>query len=330
MPINKLHSNEDESSNLFKQEDNICRRSEEIIRNKTENISNEEYSLLAKNYKKLLKQTKRLIRIGDMQQLKLDQANKELSEKNQQITDSIYYARRIQQAMLPSKDATQEAFGENAFVIYRPHSIVSGDFYWLTHTERKILIAAIDCTGHGVSGAFLSMIGNTLLNKIVLKDRIHNPARILEQLHRGVRSELQQETGNISDGMDVCLCCIDGINVTFAGAKRPLYYFSQQQLQELKGDRKSIGGRQKEEQRTFTNQEIILNPGDTLYLSSDGIADQPNPQGKRFGSRRLKALLNEIAPYSMTKQEHLIRIQLEMHQQDELQRDDITLLGVRV
>ena len=262
----------------------------------------------------------------------LERANHELADKNQQITDSILYARRIQQAILPSPEVMRQTFGEHVFVIYHPLSIVSGDFYWLARAQEEILVAAVDCTGHGVSGAFLSMIGHTLLNKIVVEDQIVDPARILQQLHTGIRSALHQETGDTRCGMDVCLCRIhaDRRHVTFAGAKRPLYYVSQQQFQVIKGDRKSIGGRQKETQRTFTNHTIAILPGDLLYLCSDGLADQPNPDGKSFRSKQVKRLLSEAASLSMAEQEQRIRVRLQAHQQDEPQRDDITLLGVRV
>jgi len=262
----------------------------------------------------------------------LERANHELADKNQQITDSIRYAQRIQQAILPTPEAWHHAFGDQTFVIYLPQSIVSGDFYWMARVQEEILVAAVDCTGHGVSGAFLSMIGHTLLNKIVLEDHIFDPAQILEQLHNGVRTALQQETGDTRDGMDICLCRIssDRQHATFAGANRPLYYIAQQQFVEIKGDRKPIGGRQKEDQRTFTNRHVTLSPGDTLYLSSDGLADQPNPEGKKLGSKKLKALLSEIAPLPIAEQEHDIRAHLQAHQQDEPQRDDILLIGLRI
>lgn len=262
----------------------------------------------------------------------LERANHDLVDKNKQITDSIRYAQRIQQAILPTPDAWHQAFDDQVFVIYLPQSIVSGDFYWLAHAQEDILVAAVDCTGHGVSGAFLSMIGHTLLNKIVLEDQIFDPAQILGHLHNGVRTALQQETGDTRDGMDVCLCRIyaDRQHVTFAGANRPLYYISQQQFEEIKGDRKSIGGRQKEEQRTFTNHGITLSPGDTLYLSSDGLADQPNPEGKKLGSKKLKILLSEVAPLPIAEQERCIRAHIQAYQQNEPQRDDIMLLGLRI
>ncbi|WPD21169.1 MAG: SpoIIE family protein phosphatase [Candidatus Electrothrix scaldis] len=263
----------------------------------------------------------------------LEQANQELADKNKHITDSIRYAQRIQQAILPTQAAIREALDNDFFVIFYPLSIVSGDFYWLTRIQDDILLAAVDCTGHGVSGAFLTMIGHTLLNKIVKEDQIIDPAQILLNLSIGVRNALQQETGDTRDGMDVCLCRIhaDRQQVTFAGARRPLYSISQQQIQEIKGDRLSIGGKPpKKRQEEFTNHDIFLAPGDTLYLSSDGFADQPNPAGKAFGSKQLKTLLNKVSGYSLTEQEARILAELHAHQQDKPQRDDITLLGVRL
>ncbi|KOR32198.1 hypothetical protein TI05_08795 [Achromatium sp. WMS3] len=261
----------------------------------------------------------------------LEHANNELKEKNREITDNIHYAQNIQRAMLPTAEIIHQTFGDSIFIIYNPHSIVSGDFYWLARTQGEILIAVADCTGHGVSGAFLTMIGNTLLNKIVIEDQCMNPAEILGQLHLGVRKQLQQESGEIKDGMDVGLCRINikQHKVTFAGANRPLYHVSKQQLQQIKGDRKSIGGRQKEAQRVFTNQEFTFESGDTIYLSSDGMADQPNPARKTFGTKQLKTLLSEVASYPAAEQEQRIRNHFLTWKDNTPQRDDITLLGIQ-
>lgn len=262
----------------------------------------------------------------------LEQANIELAEKNRQITDSIRYARRIQEAILPDSDQTRQIFGDRFFVIYQPLHIVSGDFYWLVQADDNIFVAVVDCTGHGVSGAFLSMIGHTLLNKIVVEDHLFEPAQILERLHFGVRTALQQETGEAMDGMDVCLCRIHpgAQRVTFAGAGRPLYHVTSEGLHEIKGDRKTIGGRQKEEQRTFSSHEVAVLPGDLLYLCSDGFADQPDPEGKKFGSKQLKKLFEELASHAVDDQKAQILARLQAHQQHEPQRDDITILAIRM
>jgi phosphoserine phosphatase RsbU/P len=262
----------------------------------------------------------------------LEHANAELAQKNQQITDSIRYAQRIQQAILPTPEVMRQTFAGQYFVLYHPRDIVSGDFYWLAQAHDEVLLAVADCTGHGVSGAFLSMIGYTLLNKIVRENRLTDPAQILYNLHLGVRAALQQESGNTRDGMEVGICRVHPgrQRVTFAGARRPLYYITHQKFHEIKGDRKAIGGRQREPQRAFTNHEIPLAPGDMLYLCTDGLADQPAPDGKKLGSRQVKTLLAEVALQAVTEQQRTIAARLQTHQQHEPQRDDITILGVRV
>ena len=262
----------------------------------------------------------------------LERANAELAEKNQQITSSIQYARRIQEALLPSPERMAQASLGEHFLIYLPLSIVSGDFYWLAQINDDVLVAVVDCTGHGVSGAMLSMIGQTLLNKIVTEDRILDPAQILERLHRDVRAALQQHTGEAMDGMDVCLCRLHPgrQRVTFAGAKRPLYLVAGQELREIKGDRKPIGGRQKEEQRTFTSQELAVSPGGMLYLCSDGLADQPDPDQQKFGSPQLRAVLQELASLPLEAQKAQLLERLQAHQRHEPQRDDLTMFGIRL
>lgn len=262
----------------------------------------------------------------------LERANAELAEKNQQITSSIQYARRIQEALLPSPERMAQASLGEHFIIYLPLSIVSGDFYWLAQVNDDMLVAVVDCTGHGVSGAMLSMIGQTLLNKIVTEDRMLDPAQILERLHRDVRAALQQHTGEAMDGMDVCLCRLHPgrQRVAFAGAKRPLYLVAGQELQEIKGDRKPIGGRQKEEQRVFTNQELAVSPGDMLYLCSDGLADQPDPDQQKFGSPQLRAVLAELAPLPLNVQRARLLERVQAHQRHEPQRDDLTMFGIRL
>jgi serine phosphatase RsbU (regulator of sigma subunit) len=266
--------------------------------------------------------------------------NQIISDKNEQITSSIRYAKRIQQAILPLDTKLHSSLPHH-FIIYRPKDIVSGDFYWYRQINGKLLVAVVDCTGHGVPGAFMSMIGNTLLNDIVNEQKITDPAIILENLHAGVRSALKQEQDNVEtdDGLDVCLCSLDTKNgkLAFAGAKRPLYIVrngnpdnSSPELIELKGDHESVGGRQKEEKRVFTRHEVELQTGDTVYLTSDGFSDQPNMQGKKFGSKWLKETFSLIASHSMSEQKSKLVNLLENHQWNEDQRDDITIIGIRI
>ncbi len=260
----------------------------------------------------------------------IENANAELALKNEHITASIRYAQRIQQAILPVPEKLQHAL-DNYFVIYYPKDIVSGDFYWFTQTEQKVFLAVVDCTGHGVPGAFLSMIAHTLLNQIVNENLIFDPAEILEQLHIGVRVALRQETGDTRDGMDICLCQIDksANMVKFAGAKRPLFHISQNEFTQIKGDKNSIGGLQKEEKRIFTTHEIPIKTGDMLYLSTDGMVDQLGDNGKKFGSKQLRTILQEIASQTVNEQKEILLTKFQTHQQQIPQRDDVTLIGIK-
>ncbi|MGR8935928.1 MAG: AAA family ATPase [Gammaproteobacteria bacterium] len=260
-----------------------------------------------------------------------------IEEKNANITKSLIYAQKIQLALLPQDEKIAAAL-PYFFIIFKPKQIVSGDFYWFNQIGSKIFIAVADCTGHGVPGAFLSMIGHMLLNKIVNENRVFEPARVLEALHEEVRNVLRQEeqTRQGYDGMDIAFCCIDAERhrILFAGAKRPLYLVSprdgQNALMKIRGDRKSIGGRQKEQQRRFTGHTVDYYPGDALYLCSDGLADQHNTDNEKLGSAALERLLQLSAAEPMAKRKSLIEEQLLKHQGDRLQRDDMTLLGVKL
>jgi len=262
----------------------------------------------------------------------LDDKNALLKRKNDLIISSITYAQNIQKAILPSADDLNQMFQE-WFVIYRPKDVVSGDFYWTSYIEKKAFIAVVDCTGHGVPGAFMSMIGSTLLNEIINEKHIFAVHQILDTLHYKVRTALKQQFGHNQDGMDVCLCCLEAheqdFKVQFAGAKRPLLYIQQQQLHKIKGDQQSIAGWSRDE-RLFECQEIILQKGDGLYLSTDGFADTPNPRRKTFGNRKFEQMIMQHASHSMARQKQAFVQTLEGYQQTTEQRDDITLIGIRV
>ncbi len=268
------------------------------------------------------------------QKHEIEEQRKILEERNEQITDSIRYAEKIQHGILADPSVISP-FVSSYFIIYRPKDIVSGDFYWFGHYEEYAFAAAIDCTGHGVPGAFMSMIANTMLNEIVYQKHIISPAEILEHLHLAIRRALQQENKGNDDGMDLCICRVErdqGFDkkFVFAGAKRPIYIFHQGKIMEIKGDKKSVGGRQKELNRVFTNHELILNNGDAVFLCSDGWADQPNEQNDKFGTPRLMKFLEKIAPYSSYEQEFSLTTELDMHQGSTPQRDDITFIGIKI
>ncbi len=274
----------------------------------------------------------------------LEERNEELAEKNREIMDSIFYAERIQSAFLPNTFDHVAGVFEH-FVLFKPRDIVSGDFYWAQTIEtidfeKFLIVAAIDCTGHGVPGAFMSMIGNTLLNQIILERRIYTPSQILEELNIAVRRALKQDEEeedderNSRDGMDVCICKIELGRVIFAGAKRPLYVvkpgLGTSEIEEIKGDRASIGGKQKEERRTFVNQEIRVTQPLVLYLTTDGFADQPNANNEKYGSRRLREKLTEIALFPARVQRQTMLNELKTFQGSTPQRDDITILGIKL
>jgi serine phosphatase RsbU (regulator of sigma subunit) len=282
------------------------------------------------------------LRLEDIVQkrtLEISEQRDHIAEQNEHILSSIEYAERIQQAILPLDEKIKSAL-PNHFIIYKPKDIVSGDFYWFNQIDDQILLAIVDCTGHGVPGAFMSMIGNTILNETVKEKKITDPALILEHLHMEVRYALKQDAHihYAQDGMDVCLCCFQPKNkkIIFAGAKRSLFLVKNDktapgggELIEIKGDRTSIGGRQKEERRTFTNREIDIQSGDMIYLTSDGFVDQGDPQGKRYGSKRMRLILESIASPNMKEQKDKLLQELTNYQGDAAQRDDITLIGVR-
>jgi predicted ATPase/serine phosphatase RsbU (regulator of sigma subunit)/tRNA A-37 threonylcarbamoyl transferase component Bud32 len=265
----------------------------------------------------------------------IQQATKIIEEKNNNITKSILYAQKIQAAMLPQAEKIAEELPEY-FILFRPKEIVSGDFYWCNHIEGKLFVIVGDCTGHGVPGAFLSTIGHMLLNKIILEKRIFNPALILAVLHEEIKMALRQQgkSRQANDGMDIAICQIDFTEqlILYAGARRPMYLVkaSNNELIKIAGDRKSIGGRQKEEMRYFADHALTFSCCDMLYLTSDGLADQHNQDNKKFSSLKLEATLRAIADKDIATQQQSLIQALNQHQGNEHQRDDITLFAMRL
>ncbi|MCU0436489.1 MAG: SpoIIE family protein phosphatase [Raineya sp.] len=265
----------------------------------------------------------------------IERKNNELVELNQHMSQSIQYASQIQKAILPQEEIIKNNL-QDFFVIYLPKDVVSGDFYWYSKIDNKQFFAAVDCTGHGVPGAFMSMIGNTLLNKIINENKVYSPSKILDMLNEGVISSLKQkETGN-NDGMDVCLCCVEEKSngqflVTFAGARRPLYIFKDNEIIELRGSRNHIGGSSIGITQTpFEDSIYILDKGDVVYLSTDGFVDNPNPNREKFGVDKFKTLLLLYGKETMNKQKSFLMDELKTFQKTASQRDDILVLGVKL
>ncbi|MBA3683571.1 MAG: SpoIIE family protein phosphatase, partial [Bacteroidetes bacterium] len=263
----------------------------------------------------------------------VEKVKTQLEVKNKDITDSINYAKRIQEALLPSKNMILDKLPDT-IIYYRPRDIVSGDFYWFAETADTYIIAAIDCTGHGIPGAFMSLIGSTLLNEIIYDYQFTEPAKILSELNEKVIKTLNQKTNINSsyDGMDMSVCSIskDKRTCLFAGAHRPLYLINEHGLREIKGSPLSIGGDLKEGKKLFQEHTIYLNKGDMLYIFSDGYSDQFNELGKKFTTKRLKAMLLEINNESIKTQYHAIKEKFESWTGNGHQIDDVLIIGIRV
>lgn len=257
-------------------------------------------------------------------------------EKNREITDSINYARRIQDSLLIPEDKIKE-YLPNAFIFYQPKDIVSGDFYWFSKVKDELVLAAIDCTGHGVPGAFMSMIGHTLLNEIVNEKQITKPDDILKLLHLGVMAALQQ-TGNDSasdDGMDMSLCTINPRQkrFRFAGAKNHLYVLQKDNLKVLKANNHSVGGRpiRSDIKVEFSSYDFMYDANTTIYMLSDGYMDQfGGLQDTKFNSKRFKELLMKNRNLPMSKQKEIIQNTFSEWKGNRSQVDDILVLGVKL
>ena len=278
------------------------------------------------------------------EKIKVELINKEVIEqkatiehKNLEMTDSIKYAKNIQEALLPAITGLKKDFPES-FVLYMPKDIVSGDFYWFANREGKNLFAAADCTGHGVPGAFMSIIGNSLLNEIIGEQHIYQPAEILNNLHIGVKMALNHNKGEFErrDGMDIALCSFNKENNTleYAGANRALWIYRKDATDKaeiIKPDKFPIGGLEFEVKRRFTNHTFQLQKGDCVYVFSDGYADQfGGDKGKKFMVANLQRTLAEITNKPMEEQyEHLRKVFTDWRGAYE-QIDDVLVIGIRV
>jgi serine phosphatase RsbU (regulator of sigma subunit)/Tfp pilus assembly protein PilF len=302
-----------------------------------------------------LKRSKRLSAALDERRILLEKQGKvlkeqreELSQQKEEIISSINYAKYIQSSLLPHEEQLESLLGEH-FVLYKPKDIVSGDFYWISNIENKIVIAAVDCTGHGVPGAFMSMLGTALLNEIVNKEYITHPGVILRHLRKEVINSLQQKGrwGEQKDGMDIALCTLDPENMKlqFAGANNPLYLIRKSNLEkagtlrcelggddllyEIKGDLMPIAISDRMDHFTF--HEINIFKGDTIYLFSDGFPDQFGGQdNKKFGYKKFREELLKNNSGSMSNQKNRLETFLEEWMGNNSQIDDILVIGFRI
>ncbi len=266
----------------------------------------------------------------------VDERTAELAEKNHEIKDSINYALRIQKAILTSKEEINEGL-KKCFILFKPKDIVSGDFYFYSKIENKVVIAAADCTGHGVPGALMSMIGSEKLMSTTKENT--SPSVILNSLNKGIKSSLRQtdKEESTKDGMDIALVSIDLTTnkVSYAGANRPIWIIrastnsAAKEVEEIKATKKAIGGFTDDEQH-FEQHELQLNPGDTFYLFTDGYADQFGHSGKKLMTKKFRELLIEIQSMPMDEQEIYLNNFIETWKKDTEQVDDILVIGVRI
>jgi len=253
-----------------------------------------------------------------------------IAYQKKHIEDSIHYAKRIQTALLPSLELFSDEIDH--FVLYKPRDIVSGDFYWVSKIDGMQMVIAADCTGHGVPGAFMSMLGISMLNEIIINKKIIQPDQVLNNLRDDIIRSLKQFIGgsDVKDGMDMCVCLIDfnKNKLQFAGANNPLWFITDGELIEIKGDKMPVAIH--ENMAPFKNHTINLKKGDTFYIFSDGYADQfGGPNQKKLLNKNFKALLHEVHNLSMLEQGTRVDKFFESWRKDLEQIDDVCVIGIR-
>jgi serine phosphatase RsbU (regulator of sigma subunit) len=294
---------------------------------------------LSATNKKIAEQNKNI----ELKNAELSDAFEKIEEQNKDINSSIQYATGIQTSLLPPQESIRQFIPES-FILFKPRDKVSGDFYWFKSIEytnsggkkhKKYFISAIDCTGHGVPGAFLSMMSYNLLDNIVEQKKLYTPSRILDELHAGVRKTLRQKETANRDGMDMALCCYDPDKnvLEYAGAKNPLIYMQGGKIFRLKGNIKPIGGviYEKSEESKFTNNSIEINEPTTVYIFSDGYADQIGEEtNRKLMTKFFRNLLAEIHHKNINEQKEILDHFLRKWQGNNDQVDDITVIGFKL
>ncbi len=272
--------------------------------------------------------------------LHLEEAFEQINKQNKDIYASIQYAKRIQDAMLPMDSRMRNALPDY-FVFFQAKSLVSGDFYYFTEKNNLLILAASDCTGHGVPGALMSMLGTALLNEIVLTKNAFSPAYILEQLHKGIRNALKQNMTDSRDGMDIGILIFEKENTDkeskkivrcdYAGAMNPLFYIQNKEMFEIKADKMPIGGREMGKERIYTNHQILLGGETIFYLYTDGFSDQiGGAEAKKLMTKNFKKLLFQIHSLPLeTQKQRLENIFTDWKGQHK-QVDDVLVMGIKI
>jgi len=295
-----------------------------INRNKLKNRTNKK---LQNQNKEILEQKEEIA----AQKEELEEKGKTLITRNEQITDSINYARQIQESLLPEKGSLKNHFPKS-FIYYKPKDIVSGDFYWHAQLENRVALAVIDCTGHGVPGAFMTVLANSLLNQIILESGIYAPDLVISLLDQKIQQSLHQNNLEYAsaDGLDIGLIIIDKNKKTaeFAGSKISLYQVQNNEINQIKADRYSVGSSHVSN-KSFNKHEIALTNTAMLYLSTDGYQDQfGGPKDKKFMKKNFYNFLKNISHLPPGEQEHQLELQFQKWRGSNTQTDDILVIGI--
>lgn len=278
--------------------------------------------------KKVVERTKEVVAQKD----EIEKQNEKISELYKEVTDSIKYAKRLQEAILPPNQLVKQIL-PNSFILYKPKDIVSGDFYWIEQKNNKTYFAAVDCTGHGVPGAFMSILGNNALNEAFRK--YDTPAEILDDLNKGISEKLHNNAlgSTTKDGMDLSLCCYDATKkeLEYAGAYNPLYLIRNNEIIETKADKFAIGTFFENQNQKYTNHTFQLQEKDKIYIFSDGYADQfGGAKGKKLMYKQFRDYLLAVHVEPLVKQKELLDNNIETWKGKLDQVDDILVIGVTI
>lgn len=293
---------------------------------------------MAASIEGLIEQQKRTNEILDQkvkeQTQEIRASLKELEHANMIVMDSINYASKIQHSFLPDKSKMQATLGEH-FVIWNQRDVVGGDFYWTEEVEDGFIVALIDCTGHGVPGSLMTMLAVPILNRIIKENDITSPSEILSILNRTLKNMLNREGEGLGDdGLDAGICHVNTKEnlVRFAGAGIPLFYTRNEEIKEIKGERRGIGYKDTPADHLFQEHVIPMDKENSFYMATDGITEQVGGQPKRmmFGRKRLRQLLQDIHIKSKHEQKNIILETLSQYRGDEPQKDDMTCISFKI
>jgi serine phosphatase RsbU (regulator of sigma subunit) len=307
-------------------------KNEVLTQNNTQKLKRIEFDFQFKSIQSEANEIKEKNKLLTKTFAQIELQRNEIESKNIAITDSIHYAKRIQNSILPEDEKIKKIL-PNSFVLYEPKDIVSGDFYWVEKVDDIILFSAIDCTGHGVPGAFVSLIAFNMLNKVVLERRVKQPSVILNELDKLMRNLFTKSTEKVRDGVDMGICAYNTLTkeLSFAGAYHSLFVFDGSNFKEIKGNRESIGFSIFNEKKDFINHTVDIKSGDTVYLSTDGFPDQfGGEKGKKLKWKNFKQLLSDIQITKIQDQKEELKQFFYEWKNDLEQLDDVCVMGVKL